>query len=139
MKDQYKIHETPEDRARQEEIIKTVCDAKEMQYEMEPKLTAFDAKLWQADELIALAEVKYRNNPFDQYPDYTIDSAKINALIEDAWMWGTTPVLIVSWQGDIRYVFPKNKTYRQSVQKRKDRDELPDPVYHIPLDDFRSL
>ncbi len=139
--DQYKTHETPDDRVRQEEIIVRLCGAKGLTYKLRPRMDVADADLYLNNELLCVAEVKHRNNVFRKYSDYTIDQAKIDALLNEAWNWGAQPILIVQWTDGIRYCWPKKGilNYAKGIQKRKDRDESPDPVYHIPLDDFRAI
>lgn len=148
--DQNKIHESDEDRERQRTILKMFAIHFNLTGKLTKALDRQDARLFRDDKYIALAEAKYRNVGVDEYPDYTVDVEKVDSLVQRAKADGVRGVLIVSWQGDVRYLNvtkafsgwePNDHEHVFSVgtQLRRDRLELPDHVYHIPYDRFTRL
>lgn len=146
--DQHKIHETSVDRERQRKTLRSFCTALDLYFQMTAALSEFDAKLYTSTQYVGIAEVKFRNNPIDRYPDYQIDASKIDSLINTARREGVRAVLIVSWQHDIRYL-PLSKIaegwegqcdiFSTTKTKRKDRREYADNQYHIPYELFKRI
>jgi glutamate/tyrosine decarboxylase-like PLP-dependent enzyme len=155
--DQYTIHETEEHRKRQKETLVAVIASfnkkvKSEEDRIKGKLTRHlseqDAQFFKGGKYVALVEAKYRENPIDKYSDYTIDVDKIDSLIKRATEDGVQGLLVVSWLGDIRYANltkvakawdREDDLFSISRQKRKDRQELADKVYHIPHSLFKKL
>jgi hypothetical protein len=147
--DQSKIHETSEDRQRQREILRTFAHRFNLTGEVTQSLERQDARLFRNAKYIAVAEAKFRNNTVDAYADYTIDQEKVDSLRDRSRADGVRGVLVVSWMGDIRYLditkafegwTPEDDLrWHVSKQKRRDRKELADPVYHIPVSEFTKL
>jgi hypothetical protein len=61
---------------------------------------------------------------------------KLEKIWDRAQPKGLTTLLIVSWSGEIRYAIVPRGEYPVTEQKRRDRDELADRVFHIPLNLF---
>jgi hypothetical protein len=130
--DQRKTHERAEDRKRQRAALVELCARKGLTFTMQETHSRYDAKLYKNKKLVALAEVKHRNHAFGTYKDYTVDEDKLAAMRKIAHSLGISAVLVVSWQGDVRHAVI-NQQFKQSIQKRRDRDELADAVAHVPL------
>ena len=148
--DQYKIHETIEDRKEQQDILRVFCKALGLYYQMTDPKCEQDATLYNTKaELVGLAETKNRKNPITKYPDFQIDASKIDNLIKEARRMWTRPVLVVKWLvDDIRYLPLREiaegwvgqcDLFPTTMTKRGDRQELPDNQYHIPLHLFHRL
>ena len=133
MIDQYKIHETEVDRQRELTVINSFCSKRNMTFVRQPVLGGFDVMLYIRGTLRAIAEVKCRSVTYGLYKDFTIDASKMDHLREVADGWGVTPLLIVSFGGTIYYRRCNGwEFFETTYQKRRDRDERADPVYHIP-------
>ena len=74
----------------------------------------------------------------------------MDELIGRAATEGVRAFLVVSWEGDVRYINLSKLAASQntddgeclfpiSVQQRRDRKELADKVYHIPTDLFKKV
>ena len=146
--DQFKIHETIEDRKRQRAILKEFAQRFNLTGKLTNTLSRLDATLYRDGEYFAIAEAKYRNNPIGKYSDYTIDVAKVDALIERARVEGVHAILVVSWEGDTRYLSlskvarewdGEDTLFTMKRQLRRDRSELADWVYCIPTSMFKVL
>jgi len=134
--DQYKLNETDADRARQTEIFLAFCKALKVSGIQSPDQAPQDAVIIAPDlSWRKNAEIKFRNHAFGTFQTYTIDRTKLDEITA-----GETSFLIVSWCGDIRYAEIENpERFKVTRQKRRDRDELPDEVYHVPLDLFKKV
>lgn len=146
--DQFKIHETVEDRQRQREILRAFAHRYNLTGKLTNTLSRLDARLFKNGVYFAVAEAKYRNNAYDKYPNYTIDVEKIESLLQRAKEDGVVAILVVSWEGDVRYINltkvvenwdGEDLLFPISVQQRHDRQELADRVYHIPLNLFKKV
>jgi hypothetical protein len=141
--DQFRIHETEADRDRELVAIEAFASRYGLAFEKTEFKGYQDAKLFYKGRYYALAETKWRNNPASKYPTYTIDKKKIDNLLDQALRDRVRPVLIVSWDGDVRWWdFDPIKEYwnfKIRLQQRADRRERPDLVYEIPVRFFRSL
>lgn len=112
-------------------------------------LDDYDAKIYNSrGEYIGVAEIKHRNNSFIKYPDYQIDIDKIHRLIHAARRDDVRAVLVVSWEGDIRYASISKAAegwegqcdlFPTTLTKRRDRKEYADHQYHIPPTIFRKI
>ena len=143
--DQHTIHETEGDRERQQIIIKAFAKRFGYTVEFTPQLHEQDAKLYKNGALAALAEAKYRNNSIGLYANYKVDCQKVDSLKERAKAAGVPGYLIVSWEGDIRWVDVTEAWRNWSSAddlvwdigsiKRRNRAEEADPAYCIPTDE----
>lgn len=104
----------------------------------------WDAEIMKG-RVIGIGEVKWRGNGFGKiYPDYTIDVWKLEGMwaeIERRAKRGRElkAVLIISFLGDIRSAVVGRGYYSVSEQRRKDRIEKADKVYHVPWGMFRGV
>jgi hypothetical protein len=148
--DQFKIHETEADRERQHAVLKEFTERFNLEFveTAEEERAPIDARLFRNGAYYAVSDAKYRNTSYDFYPTYTVDVEKVDTLIQQAEQDAVKAFLLVSWKGDTRYLNLSKITenwdsddclFPISAQKRTDRDELPDRVYHIPLDLFRKV
>lgn len=142
LEDQYKEQETPQDRARQDEILDAFCDGMDATYNTSMSFSYHDAEILRNGMPEAIAEVKHRNCAFGKYMDYTIDKSKLKNLVKVAGNRNLNPILIVGFYSenllDIRWtIIDPSLNYPTSIQKRRGRDELPDLVCHIPWSDFK--
>ena len=143
--DQHRIHETEEDRERQRVILRAFAKRFNYVVEFTPQLDEQDAKFYQNGMLVAYAEAKYRNNAIDLYADYKVDRAKVDSLRARAEAAGVPGFLVVSWEGDIRWVDvtaawrgwkeSDDLIWEISSIKRRNRAEEADPAYCIPTDE----
>lgn len=144
LRDQYKIHVTAKDRQRERDMLSRFATTQNViAIQTIGKTTLCDGFIYTAErEPLGLIEIKYRNNPQHQYPTYSIDKAKIDKLVACARNSRLKAFLLVSWQGDERFIdlttydLAKLKT---TVRKRRDRDELADEMYDFPNGDFTRL
>jgi hypothetical protein len=133
--DQTKLHESALDRARQTEIMLRFCRTWGFSALQSSGQCRWDLLLIEDTTPIALADIKWRDHPWGTYRTYTIDADKVDLIVAEARRRKLSPLLIVSWQGEIRFTHLK-PPYLVGNQKRADRDELSDRVYHIPIGDF---
>lgn len=133
LSDQDRWHETSDDRRRQSDILRAFTSAKRLSAIITVEGEPCDAVIFRRCNPVALAEIKYRKHCFGYYPDYSIDVHKLEAIWARAEAKGLTTLLIVSWSGEIRYAIVPRFAYPVTEQKRRDRDELADRVFHIPL------
>ena len=133
--DQYRVHETDEDRARQFDILLAYTAARRLIAITKPKFWRWDADIYRYPNFLGRAEIKYRFHKFGKYPTYTIDRSKLDVMI---WK-GHCAILIISWLGDIRHAEIFHPIKIVGWQERGDRDEDEDFVAHIALSEFRKL
>lgn len=145
--DQYRIHETAKDRTKERSTLQRFVDSLCRAEQTDP-LSGQDAKLFLFGRYAGIIEIKHRNNPIDKYPTYAIDKSKIHALLQRAKDEGVHAYLLISWQGDVRYVnltkhldgtSPDAAFISFNGQQRHDRDEFADDVYNIPTSIFKSV
>lgn len=137
--DQKKIHETAEDRERERLMVKTFADFFHYKTWRNTELSSHDAVFYDGETRLkaAAAEFKYRNNRRDAYPTYTIDSKKIDQLWKQCEKANIKAFLVVQWLDEIWYCQIKERPqFKLELQKRGDRDENADEVYHIPIENF---
>jgi hypothetical protein len=149
--DQTTIHESSADRQRQAAILQRFCNHFKVAAKMTATVVEYDAELYDpADKTkpIGLAEVKFRNNSALKYPDYQIDVNKVHSLLLAAKRGALRASLIVSWQGDVRYLSltqtatawdGQSELFPVTVTQRGDRNELADRQYHIPMSMFQKI
>jgi hypothetical protein len=144
--DQHKTHETELDRTRQQQVLDAMAAAlgEGITFKMTTTGTTYDAMMYYNDHPAGIIEIKFRNTPASMYPTYTIDAKKIDELAAIAKRDNVYAYLIVSWQGDIRGLdipesVKRGTMYPSKLQKRRDRQELADLVYEIPMEDFKKI
>jgi hypothetical protein len=152
--DQLKLHETPSDKLREKSAIETFIAFKGPEYSFEQtaagSCSRHDAVLYKNGVPVGLAEVRTRNNSRTTYSTLTIDRSKIVSLLGAADDQNLQAVLIVAWltpdkaRRDYHYVnltFERSRgqVYEVTSQQRGDRDELPDEVFHIPVECFKPF
>lgn len=144
--DQHKTHETSLDRTRQQEVLDTMSAAlgEGITFEMTSTGSTYDAMMFYNGHPAGIIEIKFRNIPATIHPTYTIDAKKIDDLAAIAKRDSLYAYLIVSWQGDIRGLdipesVERGTMYPTKMQQRRDRDELADLVYEIPMGDFKKI
>lgn len=146
--DQYTIHETEEDRERQKQTLRMFARRFNLKGKLTSTLDKVDAQLFKEGQFFAVAEAKFRNTSIDKYPDYTVDVDKVENLVVRASTENIDAYLVVSWNGDVRYLnLSHMKTltpeddcrWPVTMQKRRDRKEKADPVYHIPIELFEKV
>jgi len=141
--DEYRIHETDEQRERERQILLAFTRAFGLTFRRTPRLSCYDADII-GSRVIALAEAKWRANVYGTYPSnrtYIIDVKKLEKIWALAESRGLDTLVIVEWVDDIRWALvTREANYRVTMKaSRKDRNELPDRVYHIPIADFYKL
>jgi hypothetical protein len=148
--DQYKIHETEADRARQHGVLQQFAERFGLEFTetTEKERSPFDARIFKDGAYFAVTDAKCRKSPYGQYPTFTVDVDKVDTLIKQAVLDEVRAFLLVSFNGDVRYLNlskiaaswdSDDFLFPIAVQKRNDRDELPDRVYHIPLNLFKKV
>lgn len=141
--DQDVIHETEDDVRRERAALELVCFLKNnLTFVPASSLAPYDAIFVRNGKMVAIGEVKCRDHAFGFYPDYTVDAAKVERIREAARKMKLQAVLIVQWTDRLKYVVlhPGNaEWWGVTGQKRRDRDEFTDAVYHIPLSSFKEL
>ena len=111
---------------------------------MSSSSSTYDAKFFYNNIYAGIIEVKFRNTPASLYSTYTIDANKIDDLSSIANREHVYAYLLVSWLGDVRCLdipepVKRGTMYPSKLQKRRDRQELADLVYEIPMTDFKKL
>jgi hypothetical protein len=135
------LYETAADREREFQILRHVCGRLHLIGLTMPKGWGYDAEIVKYPRVIAVAEVKHRNCPFDHHPDYTVDQAKLLFMAEQARKRNLRVWLLISWLGDVRYArmsilgIPLLKVTEQPPRHDRPSD-LPDMVSHVPLKRF---
>lgn len=147
--DQHIIHETEQDRERQRQILCAYAERFGFTVEFTEQLNRQDGFLYKDGKLVELAEAKHRNNSVGLYPKYALDVEKVNSLNARAKTLNVPGKLVVSWEGDIRYldVTDAMKDWQPGDDdvwdigsiKRRNRAEEADRVYKIPTEDFTRL
>jgi Holliday junction resolvase-like predicted endonuclease len=74
-------------------------------YEL-PLLAGIDFVLCHCDEVVALLEVKCRDNPRAQYKSFMIGRAKIDRLVQCAEICRVAPILAVQWTDQLGWINP---------------------------------
>lgn len=163
--DQFKRQERPEDRTHEVDTITAFCKHTDWIFVKEEGEQDFRLYRWNEDkpiratfaspmpcksggtyEYAAVAEAKWRNSPADKFQTYTIDQHKLHALQERGRNDGVLALLMVSWPGsekrDRRYLNVTRldlSKLQTTIIRRRDRDEEPDPGYHIPMELFHKF
>jgi len=85
----------------------------------------------------ALAEIKVRSNPMDQYPTFFIAYHKIS----HAKMWNHPCFLIVQWTDDLGFISLKEEPAYVAMGGRRDRGDEADqePMAHFYIKDFTRI
>lgn len=140
--DQSKIHETAEDRAREKAVVDAF--AKKFNYKVwrNTALSSHDAVFYDGETRLKVGagEIKHRSNRREAYPTYTIDAKKIDQLWKQCEKADIKAFLIVQWMDEVWYCeFKERPNFQVRSQRRGDRDENPDEVYDIPIENFIQI
>lgn len=154
--DQFKVHETSEDRKRQRGILARFAKMFGLRVWETGKFCRHDARMYsiKTGALVAFVESCYRNMHREWYPSgYGRDAAKIDKLFAIAEAHDVYGIHIVSWMGD-EWFLNVTKALWEEVEpgvwemadpwdtfwwKRWGRDEKPDLFYRIPHSWFKRV
>lgn len=100
-----------------------------------PSLCIVDRLVVSDKKVKGWLEIKCRTNAFDAYSTYMISSRKIQGGLDLAKSSNLPFILVVSWNGDIRWI-KVDRMYPQRSGGRYDRGDSQDveTVCDIPLD-----
>ena len=92
-------------------------------------------------EICAFIELKCRNNPMRQYPDYMLSMHKLMSAQQILMTTALQCYLVVSWTDAIGYTEINPDCYHYGISGRKDRQDPDDiePVGYIPIDQFKTI
>ena len=150
--DQFKTHETREDRRRQRAILTRWTQSLGLRFEETGKFCRHDARVYnKRGTLVGFAEAKYCRVP--KRKGYFVDVAKIYSLFARSEIANVYAFHVVSWEGDIGYLNVTRKWWTPTAAgvydlqdpwdskwiTRRGRDEFPDEVYLIPVEAFKRV
>jgi hypothetical protein len=134
-------YETASDQRNETEVISLVCRIWRCLARKAPKFYQNDYFLVRGDDVVAVVEIKCRENAHDKYSTYMLSAHK--------WMHGVAwegslkvPfLLVVQFTDGLYYCRPKECKRLVRIGGRVDRNDRADiePVVHIPMDEFKPM
>ena len=136
------IYESHEDRANESQVASRIALIKNCEFKKLPMSYYIDWVFLRAGKPVAIAEVKCRKNPSNQYPTLMLSLAK--------WMHGkqlanelSVPFLVVvRWEdGIFLHLVGENSNVSHGFGGRTDRNDDSDvePVVYIPVNQFKKV
>jgi hypothetical protein len=135
------VYETVADRLREGDVREYIMDKYECNYVQSGRLAIVDGYLHRTNgDLVAVVEIKCRNNAYNKYPTYMISANKWRNGLRLADDHGVIFLLVVGFTDGI-YVTKMKENYEVKRGGRYDRGDsmdVEDCVY-IPMSDFRRM
>jgi hypothetical protein len=136
-------YEDSGDRERQARAGWEIANSMGCQVVGTPTLAKCDYVFVRDDTATAVGEFKYRRA---KYPTLTIDQKKIHDVLDAGELLKVGAFLFVQWGNEpLRFTQLTEagvRGYRkgtQSLNEPRDTNDVDDPVYHIPVEEFREL
>lgn len=129
------IYENNFNRSKEQQVVDLLEEKwRAIIYKM-PSLCVVDRLVVSGGKVKAWLEIKCRTNAFDAYPTYMISSRKVQGGLDLAKSSNLPFILVVSWNGDVRWI-KVDQMYPQRSGGRRDRGDSQDieTVCDIPLD-----
>jgi hypothetical protein len=135
------IYETAQDRQREDDVREYISNNYACTYIKSDRLAIVDGYLYSPDQdLIAVVEIKCRNNAHNKYPTYMISAVKWYNGLQLAKDRGVIFLLVVSFTDGV-YVTKVKDSYEIKRGGRYDRGDSKDieNCVYIPMSDFREM
>lgn len=135
------IYETAQDRQREDGVREYISNNYACTYIKSDRLATVDGYLYSPkQELVAVVEIKCRNNTHNKYPTYMISAVKWRNGLQLAKDRGVIFLLVVSFTDGI-YVTKVKDSYEIKQGGRYDRGDFKDieDCIYIPMSDFREM
>ena len=135
------VYETKEDRTREQQVFDAIADKFSCQCIVTPKLSVADRLLCnRKGELVAIAELKIRTNPYKKYPTYMLSAHKHEALTRMGEALKVPALLVVKFSDSLKVTTLKD-TYLKEVGGRYDRGDSKDveQCIYIPIGEFKTI
>ena len=135
------IYETAQDRQREDGVREYISNNYACTYIKSDRLATVDGYLYNPDQdLIAVVEIKCRNNAHNKYPTYMISAVKWRNGLQLAKDRGVIFLLVVSFIDGV-YATKVKDFYEIKQGGRYDRGDSKDieNCVYIPMSDFREM
>jgi len=135
------IYETAQDRQREDGVREYISSSYACTYIKSDRLAVVDGYLFNhKQELVAVVEIKCRNNTHNKYPTYMISAVKWRNGLQLAKDRGVIFLLVVSFTDGI-YVTKVKDSYEVKQGGRYDRGDFKDieDCIYIPMSNFREM
>lgn len=129
------IYENNFNRSKEQQVVDLLEDKWRATIYKMPSLCVVDRLVVSGGKVKGWLEIKCRTNAFDAYPTYMISSRKVQGGLDLAKSSNLPFILVVSWNGDVRWI-KVDQMYPQRSGGRRDRGDSQDieTVCDIPLD-----
>lgn len=138
----FTAYQTPEDKSRQEKMIRQLSRAWGFTFEDQGDFAVIDYKCYRDGTLVGLMEIKSKFCLFDDYETYLCTTQDIDTGLSMSKQLGVPFVLAVKWHDFWGYLKVTHNDYpsRQSGQmNRNDPNDYLTMCYLIPMAEFKEV
>lgn len=136
------LYETPDDKIREEAVIKEICNVWHCEARALEKNSYMDFEIVTKDGVVrAICELKCRSNTHDKYPTYMISKMKIERGRMMAKEREVPAILFVHFEDDIMFLDMSEVPDHTSIGGRSDRNDPLDTelVNHYRIDQLTTI